>query len=349
MVRKRGFIYIALALALVGAACGSDDDETTTTTAEPAAQSDEGAAEDEPVAVESIKVGQVGDNSSYAWGYVAREAGFFEDNGLDVESVFIGSSEAIAGIVGGEMFGTLNIGTSCRASGEGVPVTVAYVGARQSDFVVLSNTDEVQSLTDLEGRSVITGPPSSSPTVALRAALEAAGVDVSQVEFVEVTSSADRPPLFLNKEADAMLGTATDYLNLQDQPGVSLIAEPEEFGIFPYTGLAVHEDSIEEDREVIKRYIRAGLETNKYILEHPAEVADIYAEVFDLTDEQAAELYDLLLPSVNEDGMSTEAMIETQAQLERVALETEVSPDEIRECHDFSIAEEVLAEFEASN
>jgi NitT/TauT family transport system substrate-binding protein len=138
--------------------------------------------------MQKVSVGNFG-NSTLTMPYtIAQEQGFFEDAGLEVETVVAPSGPALASALIG---GTTQIATGVTqgifpAMAQGQPLrAVAPYGQMDLQLVVPEGSD-VKDVEDLEGKNIgVTARGAASETFA-RSMLTEAGVDPDSVTYVAV-------------------------------------------------------------------------------------------------------------------------------------------------------------------
>ncbi len=179
-VLRRGVVAVitTVTAAALLAACSSGSNEP-----------DDGAA------LTEIKVGVLS-NVAVAPIYLGLEKGFFEDEGLDVELVVASSGSAIVPAVssGDMQFGFSNVASIITAHQKGLPIQLVapglYVNGEngQDQGVAVAGSDSgIQSLSDLEGRTIGTTSLGGMFTLTMRHLIEEAGVDPSSISFVELS------------------------------------------------------------------------------------------------------------------------------------------------------------------
>lgn len=212
---------LVLSLILLSGCSGSGEDSTTTVatspdadsapaqatvtedaagsepTAAPASPSEEAPTESVATATEtggsledtdlSIGVLPIADYAAVLW---AEDQGFFEEEGLTVDlQTLQGGPVSIQRVVAGELdFGFTNLLSFGIAVDGGAPIKVAALtsslGADAGGIFVPQDSD-IQTMADLDGRTVGVNTTSNVGDVTLNALLEAEGVDASPV-YVEV-------------------------------------------------------------------------------------------------------------------------------------------------------------------
>jgi NitT/TauT family transport system substrate-binding protein len=156
-----------------------------------------------PLKVGTLKISALTD----AW--VAKQAGIFEQNGLDVELVqFRSGNEAIAAQRGGHVDIVLSIpGTAMTANERGFDlVLIAQNETAQKDppdasaFVVLKDSG-FNSVADLAGKKFALSNLHSQLHVAAQVVLKKHGVDPASVTFLELPFSS-HPDALKSKQID---------------------------------------------------------------------------------------------------------------------------------------------------
>jgi len=83
--------------------------------------------------------------------FIARERGFFREEGLDAQLVQVRATAAIAAIVSGEVHALGSIGSAIRAIPRGAPIKVLAVSLRRPIFWLVSRP-EIRSITGVKGK-----------------------------------------------------------------------------------------------------------------------------------------------------------------------------------------------------
>lgn len=153
---------------------------------------------------------------------LARDRGWYEEAGLDVEFRFLRGSTVALQVTGA---GATDLGiaapdTFLTGVAEGLPITaVANHIQENSTGVIVPGDSDVQELTDLAGHTVATAAASPEPAM-LQGLLREGGVDPdSEVEFLYVDPQS-KCTVMLTGEADACTGFDTfqyPQVRLQDE------------------------------------------------------------------------------------------------------------------------------------
>lgn len=209
----------------------------------------------------------------HAWFYLAKEKGYFSDEGLDVTiDQGEGSAATVTRIMTGAYdagFGDMNAIIQNSATKPDEAPVMVYQIYNQPPFAVLTKADgPVKDLKSLEGLKI--GAPAGSASTKLFPALaKAAGFDVDKVEILNVKSSLQEQILIQDQVSASLVFNVTSYLNI-----LGLNMDPDtDFKWFPYgdAGLDIYSNGVmvspklaKENPEAVKGLVRA---INKAVME----------------------------------------------------------------------------------
>lgn len=283
MYLKRGLISaLALGMAITLAGCAGAASEGA----------NDGGNSDEPMqkVVFMLDVNILPKHSIF---FAAVAKGFYEKEGLDVE-ILPGTGSLNAAIAVGTKtadfgFGDFAAMVGGRASGNEVKQVLSIHA--QSPFAIVTTADSgISSWDDLRGKKVA-GEPAGTTTQLFPLALERAGVDVAEVEFIPVDGTAKVPGL-LAGQWDATVG-----FNVSDPAVmVGLGVEPftlmwSEMGFEMYSaGIIASDEMIATDPELVEAFVRATANGVKWACDNQPETAQIMVDEFPETNIRAAEV-----------------------------------------------------------
>jgi NitT/TauT family transport system substrate-binding protein len=214
----------------------------------------------------------------------AVSSGAFRAAGLDVSVLKMGNSTAIgAAIIGGAIdFGTVSPGPIINAREHDVPLgilgndRVHLVGRPFANAIVAAANGPIQSLRDLNGKTVSVAAVRDSSWVAARALIDAKGGDSSTVKFIEIPFSA----------VAAAIETGRIDAGVVVEPFLSEgrnTGKVRDLGdLFAYAGTNIAEmcyatsrASFERNRDAMQRFQRVIRETQQWLNAHRDEAAEI--------------------------------------------------------------------------
>jgi NitT/TauT family transport system substrate-binding protein len=295
-----------LALLTPLAACGSDDSSGD-------GGGGTGAEEAQELRVGVIPIVDV------APIYLGVEQGFFEERGMDIELVpGSGGAAAVPGVVSGDYdFSFGNVTSIVLAGSEGLPLRivangVATTGDPETDFsgVVVPAASTIQDAAGLQGQTVAVNNLKNIGEVTIRKAIQDAGGDPSDVNFVELPFP-DMPAALQAGDIDAAW-VVEPFLTVSRNQGARSVLAPFAEPIEDLT-VAVYfttEQMLQENPELVDEFQAAMEESLTYAQENPDEVRRIILTYTQVPPEAAEAI---ALPSFPQD-INVES-VETVAEL----------------------------------
>lgn len=194
--------------------------------------------------------------------FIAKELGYFEEEGLDVEFQDAGgSSAAIQQVIAGNADAALpSPGAFLNAVAQGYDLKWVYSYQYGNIFTLAAPADSgIASVADLSGKSVGVSELSGGEVPLVRAVLREAGLEVgSDVQLVPVgEGSALTIQAFQTGQIDAYSSNRFDIATIEAQ-GIDMNAIlPEAAQGFPSNGIVVTGEKLSEDAEQIEGFMRA--------------------------------------------------------------------------------------------
>lgn len=214
--------------------------------------------------------------------FLAEEQGFFEEEGLEVDTQMLESGAAVvAAVIAGDVqIGFSNPASVVTASGQGLPVSIvapASEAGKNSDeayaAVIAPVDSDIQSTKDLEGKSVAVNAVGNILELTLNRAMQEADGDPSKVRLVEVPFP-EMPAMLEQGQVDAAF-MVEPFLTQSLESGVGrIVATPYEETAPSLTGAVYFstQQFVAEDPETVAAFRRAMQKAVEYAGEHPDEL-----------------------------------------------------------------------------
>lgn len=274
-------------LALFAVGCGGDANEGDNgDAATPTGQAgDEAAADDEPVEQVSLNYVEVVRSPLYAAAYVAETQGFFAEEGLEVGlQTANGGDKVTAMLVAGEADIALvgpDTSVFVNANPEG-DVQLRIFGLQVvSDGAFLISREPVEDFSweDVRGKTIIGFRPGSMPENVLETALVENGLEPgTDVTIRTELAAPTNIAAFTEGQADYLLWVEPTTSQLvAEGRGYVAAAMAEEIGPVPYTAYTATTGYIDDNPDVIERWMRAIQKANDWIADASSE--DVAAEI----------------------------------------------------------------------
>lgn len=216
---------------------------------------------------------------------VTRDAGYFADEGLDVELIYSrGGGDAVQALNGGAVdFAASSFDAQVGAVASGATIKRFMTTGRLPLFALataIDTADEITSIEDLAGRQVVVSSLGNADHTILLYVLDRAGVDPSSVEFATLgTNLYDALRL---GQVDAGMVQEPALTLLRDAGGRELInlmevddADEVFGGAYEFMGVAVRDGEQDERSEQLQAMARAM--TRGLLRVRSADVADLLA------------------------------------------------------------------------
>ncbi|WP_407267734.1 ABC transporter substrate-binding protein [Radiobacillus sp. PE A8.2] len=280
MLIKKLSVFLMVTVIMFLAACNGTANSQTT----------DGTGEEEELEKVVLRLKWI-HQAQFAGFYAAKEKGFYEEAGLDVEIRPGGADFPSVQMVasGDEHFGVTGADQILLAREKGVPVKALSVIYRDSPFALFSLKDSgVESIEDLVGETVGV-KLGGNEELTYRAMVENAGVDGS--EITEMPVKYDLSPL-LSGQVKAWPGyVINEVISAQEQGYEVNVISPSDYDINFYADTIFAKDElIENDPELVESFVQASMKGWQYALDNPEEAAEFgldYGEDLSLDHEIA--------------------------------------------------------------
>ncbi len=219
---------------------------------------------------------------------VARERGYFADEGLDIELVAPADSNDPPKLVAA---GKAELAVSYQPAlylhvSEGLPlVRIATLVATPLTALIVLSDGPVGRIEDLRGKKVGYSLAFYKDLL-LPPMLEAHGLSLDDVEAVAVNFALSQA--LLTRHVDATIGAFRNFelnqMDLAGQPGRAFF--PEEEGVPAYDELIVVANRADLGKAYLRRFVDALERGIQYMVNHPDQAWDLFAGAQDGLDDE---------------------------------------------------------------
>jgi ABC-type nitrate/sulfonate/bicarbonate transport system substrate-binding protein len=270
--------------------------------------------------------------------FVAKEMKFYQKHGLEVELIQMAPRIALTALATNQIDYSLNIGSTMRAAMRGAPVRAVASSTVAPFFALVSKEPNVAAL---KGKILGVTDPGGTNYQVTKIILNHYGlVPLKDVQLLTIgEEKVILDALLAGRIAGAAISPPWPFE--AEKHGFKIIAKASEVAQFPFVGICANLDKIKNQREQIKKVIRAELDALRYIRERRGEVVDLTVKLFKMDREIAQKSYDFA-----GSYFSRDARIQPEAVRRLIALEKEGGgiKDDVDVGHvaDLSLVEEVL-------
>jgi NitT/TauT family transport system substrate-binding protein len=217
--------------------------------------------------------------------FVARDKGFYRDEGLEVEIQEGSGSTTVAQLVANSSspVAYVDAATMMRGVGAGMPIKAVGVTLQQSPMAFIYRADAARptKISEIKGSRIAITAGDASLAI-FTAFMGKLGMKVEDVQMITVSNPAAKEQAVLAKQADALLGYFMDqgprmqlqtgvkmgWTRLYDMAGVTTLS----------SAIIANNDWMKDtkNQDLLRRFLRASQRGWQYSFDHRAEAAEIF-------------------------------------------------------------------------
>ena len=292
--------------------------------------------------LQKVNIAYASSGINYADIFLAKEKGFFREEGLEPQFIQMNSSIAITAGISGELDGQASIGSAIRGIQRGAPLRVVAVPLRRPLYWLVVRP-EYRSVKDLKskvlGISTIGGSQHNRAKAMLGGGLDP-DKDITSIQINDQTM-----------QLQALVSNSVQITALSP-PWVAVARDRFKMNILDSalekfagidSGLAVPLKLLQDKPDRVKKMLRARAKGNRYFLENERKGSEFLARIYSVDTKTALESYRASMPAFTRTGIPTDAEIKEHLANDAQALKLPepVNPSKI---FDFSLQREVNRE-----
>lgn len=240
-----------------------------------------------------VTIAEVTHSVFYAPQYVALEAGFFEEEGLEVDLLLTqGADKTMAALLSGEaQIGFMGPESSIYVYNQGskdYAINFAQVTKRDGNFLLSRKPIEHFSTQDLKGKEIIGGRKGGMPEMTLEYVLKQQGLTLG--ENLEAGETHVRTDIQFSAMGGAFMGGEGDFVTLFEPTATEVEASGEGYvvasmgqlsGEIPYTAYSTLASYMNKNEDVVQKFTNAVYKGQQYVATHSSEeIAAVIAPQF---------------------------------------------------------------------
>jgi NitT/TauT family transport system substrate-binding protein len=229
---------------------------------------------------QSVRLAYISDSpGSSAPYWIAKEAGFYKKNGVDVEMIFInGSTRGIQSLIAGDLDFAGAVGTSAingKLAGGDIYIVDSLVNTLPY-YIIGKPT--IKSPEDLKGRTLATHIPGTSADFAVRLALRKFGINYQDIRAVMVGGSTARVAAVINGQTDFTMVTEPGKLQ-GENAGMKVIIDMAKLKIpFQFSCTVASGKMIRENPKLVETMVKSMAEAVHFFKTNKKESIRIMAK-----------------------------------------------------------------------
>lgn len=265
-------------------------------------------------------------------GFVAKDKGFWQANGIDVEIVYFkGGGDIITAAGAGKiLIGTAPASTIAMAVMRGAPIKMVSTRAISGKGLCLIARNELKTWDDLKGKKIGITRFGGSLDFMIRKSLIKNGLDPEKdVSILPLGGKSANEAAFLTQKTDAFGWTLDVAKKFEKKYDTSTI----HFNVSLPSGIFANNKMISEQPDLVKRVLKSWYQATIYMKENPEYTINAMAKEWGADPEDTKVLYMSTIDDLSPDGIiSQEGLINTRESLK---LRGNIKEEDIPSIEDF--------------
>jgi ABC-type nitrate/sulfonate/bicarbonate transport system substrate-binding protein len=301
-----------------------------------------------------VNVSIAANSALYAPYFIASDKGYYAIEGLDINFVEASGGVATPALLSGSIDISTSSASALSAAMRGGHLKIIYTMADRLPHQLWATRPELKTLKDLKGLTVGIASRGDTYEIALRTALEDAGLPQDWLGYTPLGFAPSvRLSALISGSLPAVMITPVDVA-----PGLAsgsltkshLMIDFVKSLQLPYTGAAVSDQLLKSDPAMIEGFLRATVKGVRYALAfEPQAVAALQKRNPQTDVHSIIEEYRETVPTMTKVGTASDDLIRSDLKVRAAVLD--MNPNDIRpinEIYDYMLTRKVTAELDGS-
>jgi ABC-type nitrate/sulfonate/bicarbonate transport system substrate-binding protein len=277
---------------------------------------------------------------------IARDRGYYREEGLDVELVVMPSAVGTQALIGGNVkFSTLG-GASMPPLLRGAPLKFLFSTFQRPMFWLYAKP-EIKTVADLKGKKIGVSSLGSGPDSILRDILKKHGLDGGRdAVILPVGSGTARYFALQAGSVDAAMLSIPAIFLAQDAGYRELVSLPEQDVVELQGSILAPISVMESDPALVEKFVRGSLKGFITFRDSRAIAIQVLAKFLRLKEDMVGRIYDRFRVALTPDGTISEAVQRKSLEhiIDRVGVK---EPPPLAKIFDFSLTRKINDELKA--
>jgi ABC-type nitrate/sulfonate/bicarbonate transport system substrate-binding protein len=255
-----------------------------------------------------VLVGVPGYNAATIAFPMAKDIGYYREEDLDVEFVWMAAGLITPAVLGGSIdFGQVG-GAVMPALVRGAPLRILFTTSYRPQFWLYAKSD-ITSVKGLRAKRVAVSSIGSGPDFLLREVLKRQGLEGGRdVAILGIGVSPTRLTALLSGTVDASILSPPQTFMAEESGFRELIAFPKEDLIELQGSLEVRDELLQSDPGLVEKFIRATMKGLLHAREKPVDTVPVLMRYMKVKENYAAKSYEATRPALTVYGSMTEEL-----------------------------------------
>ncbi len=299
--------------------------------------------------LENVRVSFASFGAIYYPHFIAKELGFYQEEGINIEIIAMPGGLATQALVAGDLHFSTSSGSSLTASLRGIRLKVVYVNLDRPLYRLWSWRDEIRTVTDLRGRGIGIASRGDTMEGAANLLLRKHGMDpVRDVIWIALGTGGRLTSLLTRNVDSVVLGFSDSHLLQTRNHPVHEVANIGKEIKMLYTGLATSEELLVRRPDLVRRFLRATVKGREYLKRYKSQSLVLGKKYDRSPDDVRSADYDATMEMMTADGTEDPETQKSDIDIGRRALgiQKDVAPQQV---FDFRLVREVYKELRESD
>ena len=233
---------------------------------------------------------------------IAREKGYYREEGLHLDFIVTNSAAAMAATHTGSVEFTGFAGSALGAVMQGLPLKIVLTLSKKPKYWIFSKP-EIRSLGELSGSTLTVGVRGGGPHIYALLILDKLGLS-GKIQVLPLSGFTARTvaQLLINGQIPAGYASDSTYYELKDRGFRELVNYADHIEE-PSAAVAASQDLINRKPEIIQAFVNASYRGMLFFRRNRSESIAIMVKHMKLAPATATRLYDLTIPAFGGDGI----------------------------------------------
>jgi NitT/TauT family transport system substrate-binding protein len=277
---------------------------------------------------------------------IAKDRGFYREEGLDVDLIVMPSAVGIQALIGGNVNFSTQGGAGLLPALRGAPIRLLFSAYRRPMYWLYTRP-EIRSVGELKGRKVGVSSIGSGPDSLLRDLLKKHGLEGGrEVVILPVGSGIARFFALQARSVDAAMLSIPANFMAQDAGFRQLVSFIDQDMVELQGSILTSVQLLESDPKLVDRFLRGSTKGFRTLRDNRTMTTQVLTRFLKLKEDEVARIYDVIRPGLTPDGTLGEELQKKSLEhiLPRVGLK---EPPPLETIFDFTLTRKVNDELQA--
>jgi NitT/TauT family transport system substrate-binding protein len=274
---------------------------------------------------------------------LAKDLGYYRDEGLDVELIWMAGGLVTPSLMGGSVDFATSGGAAMPALVRGAPMRILFTTSYRPQYWLFAKPD-IPNVRALRGKKVAVSSVGSGPDLLLREVLKRHGLEGGRdVIILAVGVSPTRLTALLSGSVDGSMLSPPQTFLAEEAGFREIVSFPKEDLVELQGSLIAREELLQSDAGLVEKFIRATVKGLLHAREKPTDAISVLVRYMKVNEHYAAKNYGSARSALTTDGTVSEDLQKKAIQhvVDRVGLNV---PPPLEKIFNFTLTNRIYTE-----